>query len=1811
MAFRGPIAIAPTVTPHDGDTLPLGNGTSGRLYGVDAFELGQPGFGQDGAVDLGGASRRAFIAQLAGGGTAKPTGTQTYGRPVVALTTPTGDAGKAMVRSGYALPEPKYLAGDPSRLDAYVKAQDRAIASETGAYLTAFQAPWDYRHGTSAPLMGKVPLTAEQQRSYLDVLQKPAATPGDLSDWYAQQGRAASNLHNILQYQRKFANPTAPGYFQQQDVQGTPILPDNPGLATRLLNRFNTGVGDLAALPGDLVANLAGRVGINIPSASQGVDYITAKTGFRAAPGDPNFAPRSTLERYAGSVAENAGQSVLPVMGSFGAAAKLGNTARELAPGLAPIIRNSLRDIMIAPGRNFAAEAGGVLGSGVAGQAAQDYAPNNPYINMAAQLAGGFAGGLGAGVVTSRGSPLHEAVQSGAKMGEEQAQSNAQQNLEQNASGQRKDAPNAPVGGDYLPAIQAPAGVPQWNSEGAPLVGMVDDGAGNLAPQYGIAGQPGSRPAVDRLPLTPRLAPQPPVSSGAPINTARPAIPPIPALSKEEIAARVEAWAKQQGAQPAQPGQLPDVMLHGSPRGNIDQFDPYQFSGYGLFGNGTYLTDNPGIAASYTGKGVKKVGPAADQSVYAVRQSVKNPLDMDAPADRAKWEDAAKRVLGDWGEDGYFAQLPKGATNEQHWREVEDYLSSEGVSASEGQETMDALIRSLGHDGITHIGGGRVGSGPSHRVVIALDPEQTQVAGRMSIQDIANPRQPRSPDWLDVAQQPPSGREVYQPHPVEIPEGFVLEGPQAPALPAPRSRDTLDVRGPQLPPGFVYEQPAQIGRTYPMGQRPSAEQIAQIARGIAPEDVLPIPSNEVGSLDEAASIGAGMYQPVAAPNERDALTPYTLPGQARPRRNPLDLASWLRTQGGVADTGGDLAHLGIDNRPRDMDFARDEGFLGPLVNPNGMPVDEAARAAWEAGYFPDHYDRPTPNDFLDALHETHRGSAARVFHPSDYEAIDAFNAARENRQLVEQAQAEGSPLVHDLSEPASLDDLIANSAPPSAFEDQPPSRSGRVGNISLDRLDSQEAIGRLLTNIRAKFGGFDAARRGKMTHEETASLARQLGMTPDDLIKRPVGQAMNAEQAHAMASLLAKSSDEVVKLARKAQGGTDADKAAFMQAAVRHAAIQEQVEGARAEAGRALSAMRMTASSKDVAGRIHKAIIDNAGGNDRVEEVAREILDVADTTGDPGKVTRTLQDVLKPKLGDKLSEVYINSLLSGPQTHAANFLSNSLTAALQLPEHAVAAGLGVIRGGPDRVMPGEIPARVFGMLQGTREGFRAFARTMRTGYTMDHGAKIEGAEQHAVSGIKGSIIRTPTRALSAADELFKGIARRMEINGLALRTAQGEGLTGDALKKRVADLTANPTAEMQDQAGKYARYVTFQTPLGPVGQAVSRVSQWKPMNVPVGKFVVPFVRTPANLIKYAAERSPAAPLLTDWRKDFMAGGARRDMAIAKAAVGSGAGLLFYQWAKEGKITGSGPADDNARALMQADGWQPYSIKVGDRWVSYARMDPLSTTMGVAADLATKGDEMTDSQREHAGALVTAAVIKNLSNKTWLSGVADLVDAIDDPARKAGSYARNEAASVAVPAILAQIARASDPNVRDSSTIGNAIKSRVPVLSQQVPAQLDAWGEPKQRGSLPLGLSAVAPFNVSTAKNDPVTAQLLAAGAHINLPSPSIAGVALTPEQMRAYQIAIGKQSYPTVAAVVSSPDWSTMGREQKEDAIAQAMHSVREQARQDIGFDFHKPSATSSGPALPPGFELVPPGFVIEQAAPAAKQRTRMFARER
>jgi endonuclease YncB( thermonuclease family) len=957
----------------------------------------------------------------------------------------------------------------------------------------------------------------------------------------------------------------------------------------------------------------------------------------------------------------------------------------------------------------------------------------------------------------------------------------------------------------------------------------------------------------------------------------------------------------------------------------------------------------------------------------------------------------------------------------------------------------------------------------------------------------------------------------------------------------------------------------------PMAQRltdPRTQaQIEAQAAQLQPRDVLPIPGNEIADAGEAAARDAGRFEQVRIPNERGELTRRTLRGYFGndvPVVGPVDMVGWLRLNGGLREESGALAHMGIRNNAArtDMDFIGQETKFGPLVNEGGMTLEDAGLRAWEEGYFPELTERPTTNEFLDALRETYDGRGGRRFVADDLPEIENYYGRQSDRYAIQQQEFEqGAPVVRDLSEPA---DEPQPFAPPEAYEEWPAGGPDFAGNIRLDRLESPQDISRALAQTEARVG-FDAATRGRVTQAETERLAGELNMTPEQLLSRRRGQALNAEEALAARQLLAKSGNELVNAARRVRQLEDPGDellAEFRQKWMRHVAIQEQVSGMTAEAGRALQQFRMAASSRAVNRDVLAALVKGGGGRDRLLDAAETILDASESA--PG-VFNTLTDKLaRPRFRDKIMELYINMLLSGPQTHAVNIASNTLTTLAQLPEFATAAGIGrarqvLAREQLDRIVSSEVGARAFGLLQGAREGLRMFAQALRTGEASDFVSKVEGDQFNAISGLKGEVIRVPTRLLTAEDELFKGVARRMELNAQAVRTARREGLRGDTARARIAELSANPTDDMMEAALEYGRYLTFQRQLGPVASKVSALTN----DNPVIKVFLPFVRTPTNLIKFAVERSPAAPLLREWRKEFMAGGASRDLAIARASLGTGMGMLVYQAALAGHITGSAPSDPAKARLLYADGWKPNSIKIGDTYYSYRRLDPFSSTLGVAADLATMGDNMSERQQNDRVTLLVASIMGNLASKTWLSGISDLMGALDDPERNAGTLLERLAGSFTVPTGVNQVARLMDPVARETDSMGEAIRNRIPGLSQDLLPRRDIWGrEIVNEGGL--GPDIVSPVWQSQAANDPVNLALMALDYAPGYPSRKVGGQELSPEDYDAYLAQSGQGAHDSLSELVASPDWEAMTDDDRIDAARRVVREARATAREEL-----------------------------------------------
>ena len=114
---------------------------------------------------------------------------------------------------------------------------------------------------------------------------------------------------------------------------------------------------------------------------------------------------------------------------------------------------------------------------------------------------------------------------------------------------------------------------------------------------------------------------------------------------------------------------------------------------------------------------------------------------------------------------------------------------------------------------------------------------------------------------------------------------------------------------------------------------------------------------------------------------------------------------------------------------------------------------------------------------------------------------------------------------------------------------------------------------------------------------------------------------------------------------------------------------------------------------------------------------------------------------------------------------------------------------------------------------------------------------------------------------------------------------------------------------------------------------------------------MPFLRTPVNLFKYAAERTPLGLLSRDvWTNLSGKNGAiARDTQIARMAIGTAVVTSVVALAVSSDafptITGAGPSNPTDRAKLRQTGWQPNSIKIGNFTIATPGSTPLPRSSG--------------------------------------------------------------------------------------------------------------------------------------------------------------------------------------------------------------------------------------------------------------------------
>jgi hypothetical protein len=325
-------------------------------------------------------------------------------------------------------------------------------------------------------------------------------------------------------------------------------------------------------------------------------------------------------------------------------------------------------------------------------------------------------------------------------------------------------------------------------------------------------------------------------------------------------------------------------------------------------------------------------------------------------------------------------------------------------------------------------------------------------------------------------------------------------------------------------------------------------------------------------------------------------------------------------------------------------------------------------------------------------------------------------------------------------------------------------------------------------------------------------------------------------------------------------------------------------------------------------------------------------------------------------------------------------------------------------------------------------------------------------------------------------------------------------------KALMAELRANPPEDIRIQGADYAMYQTFTTPPTDAVKSLHRLLG----KSPALRLVVPFVNTPANIFRYSLERTPLAPFMRHVRDDIKAGGTRRQMAIARITLGNFALASFISIAASGSITGKGPASTSERQAWARTGAKPYSVKIGDKWVTYNRADPIGFSIGLAADIVeisrAIGDDEDEAMEADMAEIIAVAggsIAQNILNKSFMSGISDVFEWASDPVRY-GSQTVDRMGTSIVPAWMAEVRRQSDPVQREVGSFIDAFRNRIPGLSQTLPARLDMWGREMEYAS---GLGTVydtlSPLYVSKGKAEPIDTEMQRLGLYVGMPPKTI------------------------------------------------------------------------------------------------------------
>lgn len=327
------------------------------------------------------------------------------------------------------------------------------------------------------------------------------------------------------------------------------------------------------------------------------------------------------------------------------------------------------------------------------------------------------------------------------------------------------------------------------------------------------------------------------------------------------------------------------------------------------------------------------------------------------------------------------------------------------------------------------------------------------------------------------------------------------------------------------------------------------------------------------------------------------------------------------------------------------------------------------------------------------------------------------------------------------------------------------------------------------------------------------------------------------------------------------------------------------------------------------------------------------------------------------------------------------------------------------------------------------------------------------------------------------------------VYGMLMDAGKAKGYRGDELKLWVKNKIQNEPdlyrRAVDEEGIAYHNDLLFKTEFSGEGASSSlakfyeNVIQQRPELRIMGQL---FFRTPVRVFEAGVRMTPLIQALAPkFLNDLTGqnGPARQIRAHGELIASYGFTMAVATAFAAGKITGDGYGlDYREKRALENQGWRPYSIKVGDTWISYRNYDPFSTPMKIIVN-ALERLQMMDYQKaqgvfEQKGEIkeilgylgvATSSTIQAIRDANLTAGIDDLVklgEALADPDDNERAFQQIFAskAALAVPNSIRKGIRSfgEEQNVsNDPRTTEQALTSIVNPKSPQVTHQFDPLG----------------------------------------------------------------------------------------------------------------------------------------------------------